>query len=483
MAALIARTASKRLCYRSILASPSSLPCFKSFSTDQTRGKSRSTILGEHWEELEEEFSLDRADADPPKSRVESLDDAFVGVRGHSSVIDKADFAHARIGDVLEIPYEVTASDFWREMWQSVFYQQDRIHTSIEYVNSLREYESKKVGVVHDSSTKGIPIPFSQMLYAATSMAHVDDTRNVLDLSFRNCIYERAVFPNDTLQRHFVIENIRESSNHKNILIDLKCKMYNQHNELVFRLEKTMFFEKLALSLDGRDVVKLSQSSKKGIAPVIDTRSNESSAFKKYLLKQGSKAHSLTVMNPYSIKKIYKDELMLHTLQRPIGMETNMNLSMLFRMTHPLLYNTNRYRDPGELYVGGVLLIALTHSIASKELYEVIYEELLDSHIINKASPNDCISAMTYVIDVNDDKYEYFQEVECITIGLKNVDITAQLNNLKIPLSLFRPGIFPRDVENICNKFMPQLSNKIVVHSYRKLLRHKPKHDTMIPLL
>ena len=219
-----------------------------------------------------------------------------------------------------------------------------------------------------------------------------------------------------------------------------------------------------------------------GITPVIDTRNNDTSIFKKYLLKQGSKANALSTMNnPYSIKKIYKDELLLHTLQRPIGVETCMNLSMLHRMTHPLLYNTNRH--PNELCVGGVLLVALTHSIASKELYEVIYEELLDSHIINKASPTDCIAAMTYIIDINDTKYEYFQEVECITIGVKNVDITNQLNNIKIPLSLFRPGIFPRDVENICNAMIPQLKNKIVVHSYRKLLRHKPKHDTMIPLL
>merc|ERR1712157_402592 len=188
--------------------------------------------------------------------------------------------------------------------------------------------------------------------------------------------------------------------------------------------------------------------------------------------KQGNKAN----INNDSIKKIYCNELLLHTLQRPIGVETNMNLSMLHRMTQPLLYNTNRYKDEG-LYVGGVLLVALSHSIASKELYEVIYEELLDSHIINKASPTDCISAMTYIIDVNDDKYEYFQEVECVTVALKNTDITNQFDGIKVPLSLFRPGIYPRDVENICNKFIPQLKNKVVVHSYRKLLRQKPKND------
>lgn len=147
-------------------------------------------------------------------------------------------------------------------MWQSVFYQQDRIHTSLEYANKLRSNESTKLGPIHDGLNKGIPLPFTQMLYAATSMSHIDDTRNVLDLSFRNCVYERCVFPGDTLTRHFVIENIRESSNKRNILIDLKCNMSNQYNEKVFRLEKTMFFEKLSLNMD---VVNHAQSSKKGI--------------------------------------------------------------------------------------------------------------------------------------------------------------------------------------------------------------------------
>eukprot|EP01084_Bolivina_argentea_P109048 194918_1 len=102
------------------------------FATKKFEQKNRTaSILGD---ELFEEHSHDRS------SPISS--DEFTGVCGHSSVIDKADFAQARIGDVLEIPYEVTASDFWREMWQSVFYQQDRIHTSIEYVNSIRKSSS-----------------------------------------------------------------------------------------------------------------------------------------------------------------------------------------------------------------------------------------------------------------------------------------------------------------------------------------------------
>lgn len=123
MASLAARVATKYLCNKSLSITSSSIyHRLSSFTTTQEKkqqqqpsqnnSKSRqqqihSSILGEHIDELEEEHSYDRL------SGISSSDD-FVGVRGHSSVIDKADFAQARIGDVLEIPYECTISDFWR---------------------------------------------------------------------------------------------------------------------------------------------------------------------------------------------------------------------------------------------------------------------------------------------------------------------------------------------------------------------------------
>jgi len=401
----------------------------------------------------------------------------FDGVIGHSAAMDKVDLAMVRIGDVIDIPYEVTAGEFWREMWQSVFYQSDRLFTSAAYCAKLRSAGDLTLrghggAAATESPSSWIPLPFAMMLYAATSMPHVDDTRNVLDLSFRNSVYERAVFCGDTLRRHFVIEGIRESSNGQHILIDVKCKMFNQRNELVFRVEKTMFFQKLS---------GLPAASKKPLAgrPGIDRRSAESSDLRRFLLNL--KGQSLDSGHSSS-KRLSGGELLLHTLQRAVGTESNMNLSMLHRMTHPLLYNTAR-SHPSELLVGGPLLIAMTHAVASKELYEVSYEELLDSRVVNKAAPSECVSAMTFVIGVDAESNEHFEEVECVTVGLKNVDITNQLKGVRIPLSLFQPGLFPKDIERICDKLIPQLTNKVVVHSHRKLLRAKPKDHVLIPLL
>ena len=69
----------------------------------------RSSILGEDSDELEAEDAFDRGGAHFGCGPMD-----FEGVIGRSAVMDKADFANARVGDVLEIPYEVTAGEFWR---------------------------------------------------------------------------------------------------------------------------------------------------------------------------------------------------------------------------------------------------------------------------------------------------------------------------------------------------------------------------------
>ena len=76
----------------------------------------------------------------------------------------------------------------------------------MESVAVLRDGRCLDLRRICGAASAMIPLPFSMMLYAATSMPHVDDTRNVLDLSFRNSVYERAVFCGDTLSRHFVIK-------------------------------------------------------------------------------------------------------------------------------------------------------------------------------------------------------------------------------------------------------------------------------------
>ena len=121
-----ARHATKYLCNKwSPIMQFSIIRSFTTTIQDKHSSTIHTSILGEHIDELEQEYSFDRS--------LSNDDGDFVGVRGHSSVIDKADFATLRIGDVLEIPYEVTASDFWRVCSCNCNVNQLSLHTLMIY--------------------------------------------------------------------------------------------------------------------------------------------------------------------------------------------------------------------------------------------------------------------------------------------------------------------------------------------------------------
>lgn len=403
----------------------------------------------------------------------------FAGVVAYRHSDLKLDFANVKIGQELVIPYEITVTDNWREMWQSVFYQQDRLFTSLNYVehmkDNLKDYRSK---MNHDYV--GIPLPFTLVLSLASSMSHVDEERVVLDLSFRNCVYKEPVMPGDTLHRHFTIENVRESKNGKNIIVDISCKLYNQYNENVFALDKTMFYEKLSISDQKMKlpscVTPYPIDSNTLLSPKVGPKEGaHHSNFRHFLLRQQYK-----LLPSVSLKTLFPKEVILHSMQRPLGTETNMQISTMHRMTHPALYNTVRYKSE-ELVVGGVSAIGLTHSLANKELFEIIYEELHDAQIINKCQTTECFGALTYIHKVTP-LSNILEEVECTTLGVKNVDITQELSGIKIPLALFEDGLKPSQIEGICKEWIPQLRNKIVVQSTRRVIRKMPTQQPM-PLL
>ena len=50
---------------------------------------------------------------------------------------------------------------------------------------------------------------------------HVDESRTVLELRLQNCVYINPVFPGDTLTKSFVIQDIRETADGKNVLVEI----------------------------------------------------------------------------------------------------------------------------------------------------------------------------------------------------------------------------------------------------------------------
>jgi len=61
------------------------------------------------------------------------------------------DFRQARVGQHIEIPYEITIDESWRTVWHSTFYQHDRLYTSKPFARSM--------------GFEALPLPYSLLLF------------------------------------------------------------------------------------------------------------------------------------------------------------------------------------------------------------------------------------------------------------------------------------------------------------------------------
>jgi hypothetical protein len=363
--------------------------------------------------------------------------------------LDRAfDFRHARVGDTLDIPYELTVDASWRTLWHSAFYQHDRVYTSRSFANHMKLPDAL--------------LPFSFMLFMTGSMSHVDDNLEVLDLGFRNAVYEDGAYPEDTFSKKFQIIGMRETSDHRTI-VDIHCQLFNQHQKRVFSVDKT-----LMLPIELPSTRHSRRPSKHPKAP--------SSQLREHILLN---SHLLEGETSASLATLSTDQIVLHGLTKPLGYSMNMALSTLFRMTHPLIFNKQRYGQEPMMPWG--LMVGATNSSAARGLYEVMYEEISQATFVNRAAPTDTVGSFSYVTNIHDIN-ENLQEVELQTIGVKNVDVTRTLLKSNIPVSLFDGSLKHADMEKVCAQAMPILSKHIIMTATRKLLRRIPHHNDVFLL-
>jgi len=366
-------------------------------------------------------------------------------VKGKVLSNTKLDLGSVYAGQKLKIPYEVTVDSGWRDQWQAQFYQQDRLYTSHSFAQAFGFEQA--------------PLPNCLVMFLALSMSHVDQTRDVFDLRIQHAVYEKPVYPLDTLIRRFTIHEVRESRDGKRVIVDVLCEVFNQHEERCYSLVKTMMFMKTSL---GHSVTTLPMEWS---APV--------SYFGNLVCNRARKSSVDAIARAASFYSLEAGQLIMHSFQRPCGLSA-MNLSTQFRMTHPRLFNTSRFK-PHELIVATPIILAATHASASHELFETYYESVDDAVFPNPCGPEDNIGAMTFVKSVQS-KVNHLEEVKCVTIGMKNIDVTRSLSKNELPLSLFEneKSFTTKEIEDICDENVPLLSRKIVAHSQRTLIREKP---------
>ena len=271
-------------------------------------------------------------------------------------------------------------------------------------------------------------------------------------------------FAGDTFKKRFIIQKLRNTSDGNNSVVDIHCEIVNQRDVLVFSCAKQMMFP-----------FNVPQSTVEVDAAALNSAASED--FLNHLIKM---SETLQSMGSQTLVGLRPGQLILHTLARPLSLTHSMQLATLGRLTHERHFNTRAFRDD-ELVVPGGLVLGLTTSLASRDLHEVLYEELLSCAFPNETTPGDCIGAMTFVLSREEHMSGEMEAVEVRTIGIKNIDVPKLLNDKVLPNELFTGEILkPRELEELLKKHCPELNRSVVCIADRKIYRQTPKQTPFL---
>jgi acyl dehydratase len=180
-------------------------------------------------------------------------------------------------------------------------------------------------------------------------------------------------------------------------------------------------------------------------------------------------AQSINRNQQFDLQRFEQNELILHSLVRPVGLSTSVAYSNLFKNTHPLHINNARYATK-ELAVSGGFIMPIILGAAQRDFKESIHERILETKHINPVNHEESLGAFSYILDSK--RAGGIEELTIRTFGVKNTDVERELAGMKIPMSLLRTDkIKPSELETICRQECPELASLICMRIDWKLWR------------
>jgi acyl dehydratase len=369
-------------------------------------------------------------------------------------VLDHAiDLRSVRPGDQIDIPYELTLTETLQDFWFAAFFDQSRIHTSRPFCRQM--------------GLQDRVVPFSLALFLASSMSHADAAK--VQVGFGNVHYLWPIFSGDTLRRTFTVSRVRNTSDGNHSVIHFLCDLINQRNRLCMRADKRMLFQfpvtESSVSLDGGH----SSDGAAAATPNGELSSQDAHLFRDHLL---SRATTVLAAQPsHSLSTLHPGDLILHSLHRSLTFTQSQQLASLARLTHPRHFDRRTYETNTEILIPGGLVLGSVLSASGRDLHEILHEEIRSCSYVNALHPENMVGALSYVSHVDEHLPGDLELATVTTLGVKNLIVKRDLANVGIPLELFQPGLFAKELELICKESCPALSGKIVVQVERKILR------------
>jgi hypothetical protein len=118
------------------------------------------------------------------------------------------------------------------------------------------------------------------------------------------------------------------------------------------------------------------------------------------------------------------------------------------------------------------------------DLHEIIHEELTECVFPNSLLPDEVVGAVSFITKLEE---HISGNIECVTVrtlGIKNVDVVKDLQNIEIPLEIFTTTPMAQrwkvSLEAILREKCPILSKNIVCIVDRKIYRPAPKQTPFL---
>lgn len=345
-------------------------------------------------------------------------------------------------GEILESPHEVTIDSSWRTMWQSAFPASSRISTSKEYACGC--------------GLDDIAIPGSMLLNMTLCFSVEPFSQSCrYHLGLENARQEAVAREGDTFRSFTRLDRMGNTSRGDASVLHTTHILVNQHGERVFSLMKRSYYDPIP-------------------QPVERESNPDQGDHSKYFTGIGDtpldRFQSVPSFPDAPHAQLSIDDVILHPAVRPIGWTENLALSTLYRNTHPIHWDAQRYGRDGIVVCGGFVQ-SLVFAICDRELRQIIDEVLEKSSHINTITPEDRIGAISRVLSVEQIS-DQLEAVRVKTLGLKNVDVEQELVGIDIPEELLDDQERkPSDIEAICADQCPILCNRIALQAVRTIIR------------
>ena len=346
-------------------------------------------------------------------------------------------------GQIIRCPYDITMDDSWTTTWSSLVSMSNFIETSDAFAQS--------------AGLKRKVMPFSAVLNLTLCMAVETYSEScLLHLGLTDVTYENPAYSGDSFKCYIHVKKIRNTSDGKRSVIESTHVLVNQLGERILSFGRNTLFPYIH-NLDER----------------IGANSNEDIS---EIVCSGAKTNLLEYLKPLSIdlnhiqqRSVEKNDLLIHDANRFIGESENLSFTTLFRNTHPVHFNYLRFAK-NEIIVCGGFVMAIALSNALKDLKQVLHQEIITCSHINKITPTDTISSVSFVHDIS--RIDNYEVITLKTLGLINIDASIELINREWPISLFsKDDLRPAMIESILQKEMPELYHRICVQILWKIWR------------